>query len=307
MFQVKHKESSQLFTLTRIKKSHLDQRSAAQLFREISLLARDLPHHPFLVNLYWTWQDARFLYRVDEANSEDESLPLSIDVSQTSQSIGTWEEFVFRAGQLATIVHYIHSYGLIHGNINPQSIRFTASDTLKLGSFQYLRRVEGGRRLSGVCGDLEGFRAPECRNSSEYFEEIDWYSYGKVLQFWYNQNRDRLAPNGNQSHFPALLDDLITKLTDESRSEVFRLGYGPAAFKSIQSHAFFASLPWQPLLQLSTRPDFKSSFASLSESIGSLKGPPSTAREDDWREFLEFNWDEGCEIGQTLESIIINR
>lgn len=268
----------------------MDQEAAAQLFREINLLARELPHHPFLVNLYWTWQDARFLYRVDESNESDHST-----------SITTWDELVWRAGQLATIVHYIHSYGLVHGNINPQSIRFTDRDTLKLGSFKYLRIVEGGRRLSGVCGDLEGFRAPECRKS-EYFEEIDWFSYGKVLQFWYNQNHESLKTK----HDPHLLNDLIKKLTDENCSEEFRLGYGPAAFKSIQSHSFFASLDWQPLLQLSTRPDFKSSFASLSRSIESLKGP-SKSRDDDWREFLEFNWDQDCEIGRTLESLIINR
>ena len=149
---------------------------------------------------------------------------------------------------------------------------------------------------------MADFRAPECK-AQEYFEEIDWFSYGKVLQFWFNSNRSSRLEASKQSDVECL-NDLIKKLTDETCSEVNRLGYGPAAFKSIQSHKFFNSFNWAPLLNLSTRPDFKNSFASLSRSIGSLKERSEAEKDADWREFLEFNWDERGEIGQTLESII---
>ena len=275
----------------------MNSHSAASLFREISLLARRLPHHPFLVNLYWTWQDGKYLYRVDDGfefpGEPVDSYHHPAPQNNTEHSISTWDELVLRAGQLATAVHYIHSYGLIHGNINPLSVALLPG-SLKLGHFKYLREVEGGRRLSGLCGDLEEFRAPECTHR-EYFEEIDWYSYGKVIQFWH-QGRNLIDRNN-------LLKDLILKLTDETVPEANRLGYGPAAFKSIQSHAFFHSLDWTALLNLSTPPDFKRSFASLSQSIGSLKAK-SASQDADWKEFLEFNWDEGGEIGRTLESII---
>lgn len=257
------------------------------------MLARSLPHHPFLVNLYWTWQDSRYLYRVDDGFDDSEG-------EGEERDINTWDELVLRAAQLATAVHYIHSYGLIHGNIHPQSIiLLPRSHTLKLTSFKYLRRVEGGRRLSGICGDLAEFRAPECKDR-EYFEDIDWYSYGKVLEYWHNENRGSLTEIINTVY----IKDLIHRLTDGSDTN--RLGYGPAAFKSVQSHAFFSSFNWTPLLNLSTRPDLKNSFTSLSQSIGSLKGR-SDSTCDIWKEFLEFNWDEGGKIGQTLESIIKKR
>lgn len=265
-------------------------------------MANHLPNHPFLINLYWTWQDSKYLYRVDDEFGSEDDFDHFNNSMFKGKTCKTWDELVRRAGQLATIVHYIHSYGNIHGNINSSSV-FLHNDSLKLGSFKYLRRVEGGRRLSGLCGDLSEFRAPECENC-EYFEEIDWFSYGKVLEFWYNESKEAL----NKSSVDKVVDlkDFINKLTNESISEDNRLGYGPAAFKSIQSHKFFGSLNWAPLLNLSTRPEFKSSFGSLSESIGSLKGRSDSFDDNnsDWREFLEFNWDEKGEIGQTLESLI---
>lgn len=270
---MEHRESGQIFALTRIKKSSLSKEEAEALCREVRLLAGQLPNHPMLVNLYWTWQDEKYLYRVDD------------DVSSTDKC----DDLERMASQLALVIHYIHSYGLIHGNINPQSIHFTA-DSLKLGSFKYLRKVQGGRRLQGPCGDLEAFRAPQSEDG--YFEEIDWYAYGKTLEYY----------AGLQGSNNALLADLIEKLTKAGAKED-RLGYGPAGFKSIQSHPFFTpKTDWPGLLTHKTDPADITKYNSLSASIGSLK-----SRSDDlcgWDEFVEFSWEERGEIGVMLESII---
>lgn len=231
-----------------------------------------------LVNLYWTWQDEKHLYRVDDDVTTD-----NVDILDLERV----------ASQLALVIHYIHSYGLIHGNINPQSIHITA-DGLKLGSFRYLRKVQGGRRLKGVCGDMEGFRAPE--SGDGYFEEVDWYAYGKTLEYY----------AGLKGVDSALLTDLIEKLTKPG-AEVDRLGYGPAGFKSIQSHPFFTpKTDWPLLLTSKTDPADPKKYASLSASIGSLKSKSGEMSVDGsgWEEFVEFSWEERGEIGVMLESII---
>lgn len=283
---MKHKESGQLFTLTRLKKSSLSQKVAESLCREIGLLAGELPNHPMLVNLYWTWQDEKYLYRVDDNTDRD-----SCD-SEINRGIKSVEELRGIASQLALVIHYIHSYGMIHGNIHTQSIHITSSNTLKLGSFKYLRRMQGGKRLKGVCGDFEEFRAPEC-GQKEYFEEIDWYSYGKVLEY-YSKDMKRTDD----------LKDLIHSLIRESTS---RLGYGPAGFKSIQSHPFFITTDWSSLLTQKTDTDPKK-YSSLSASIESLKCQDENRAGGggggNWREFVEFSWEESGEIGQMLETII---
>lgn len=227
------------------------------------------------------------MYRIDDlvtgADGEEVLIPRDL------KELGKW------ASQLALAVHYIHSYGLVHGNINPRSIFLSNSSTSRdilLGSFKHLRRLEsGGKKLTGQCGDYEEFRAPE----EEYFEEIDWYAYGRTLSVWRNQQLEYANGSGCDD-----LNDLIYRLT--MLEPEGRLGYGPGAFKSIQSHAFFAQTDWSQLLGLSTTAT-RTSFSSLSASIDSLKRATSSASTSDWKEFLEFSWDLEGQIGQTLESL----
>lgn len=254
------------------------------------MLAGKLPHHPFLVNLYWTWQDDEYLYRIDECGECGDCCDSGND-SGTMIIPKDLVEMRKWASQLALSVHYIHSYGLVHGNIHPQSLSLSNQLTrdIRLGSFKYLRKLEGGgRKLTGVCGDYESFRAPE----EEYFEDIDWYAFGKTLALWRSQKLEYSRCDD--------LNDLVFRMTrDETES---RLGYGPSAFNSVQSHCFFSKTDWSHLLQLSSTAT-RSSYHSLTASIDSLKRAKSTASSRSWDEFLEFSWDVDGQIGQTLESL----
>ena len=298
-----HRETGKPFSLTRTKKSSLNSKTGEALCREIRLLAGTLPHHPFLLNLYWTWQDEEYLYRIDDVQGGDSrKRPLNGD------------ELLKWACQLALVIHYIHSYGLVHGNINPLSISVSPqSRDIRLGSFAHLRGVEGGRRLTGVCGDVEEFRAPECSVKSEsaegegegeegYFEEIDWYAYGKVLSFWggcdHNDENVDINLNVNlNTNVNVDLRNLTKRLTEKIPES--RLGYGPSAFKSIQSHPFLAQTEtWPSPL---TSQSFLS-HSSLTASIETLKRTASL-RGGGWTDFVEFSWDLEGQVGQTLESI----
>lgn len=275
-----------MFTLTRIPKLGLSLESARNLCREIGLLAGSLPHHPLLVNLYWSWQDEEYLYRVDDSVNDD-----TVNVRITVNSVSA----------LVVAIHYIHSYGLVHGNINPHTAMHYEGDKVRLSGFNHLRRVKGGARLSGPSGDFPDFQAPECKNSKceGYFEEIDWYSLGKCLQFWH-QNGQIKSDNGHDHD----LKDLIEKLTRKRAED--RLGYGPAGFKSIQSHCFFAQTNWSNHLHHPNHTDthlLAHMSSSLKTSIDSLKSICSA--EEGWQEFVEFSWDEREEIGEFLEGTLI--
>ena len=255
--------------------------------------------------MYWTWQDVRYLYRVDEA------------VSENGIIVDNLEELEGLAVDLAIALHYLHGCGLVHGNVNPCAIFRSIEPTnrLRLGSFGYLRSLEGGKRLKGISGDFEEFRAPECNDGNgEYFEEIDWFSYGKVLKFWREQLRTTEISDTKGKIEE--LDDLINKLTIVTDDVVERLGYGPGGFKAIQSHPFFSSTSsWSAHLNPSTNPERsakKRNSKSLNASIESLKRINSSSGssgddifcEIDFSNFLEFTWDETGEMGIMLESII---
>lgn len=287
---MRHRRTGQRFTLTRFPKQKLPADFYRNLCREIELLATSLPHHPSLINLYWSWQDGEYLYRVDDAGSR----------------IGD-DDIVNDVCGLVVGIHYIHSYGLVHGNINPHTAILKSNGQLRLSGFNHLRRVSGGKRLRGPSGDFPDFQAPECTEESEYFEEIDWYSLGKCLQFWMEAGRMKRDVD---------LLDLIDMLTVERGQD--RLGYGPAGFKSIQSHPFFAQVHWLPLLKQKETlprtdhlPHLKASIDSLKSTrtaSTSLKSTRTLSMSVSLDEFVEFSWDETGEIGEMLErSLCIDR
>lgn len=328
MFLVRHRESGQIFNLTRIKKSNLNTDNAERLCKEIGLIISRISHHELLINLYWTWQDNRYLYRVDEAALDN-----------NIESVANIKELENLAVDLLIVLHYLHGCGLVHGNISPRAIfRQIETNTavksnqgqLRLGSFGYLRSLEGGKRLRGISGDFEGFRAPECNQANgEYFEEIDWFAYGKVLKFWLESIKTNGLVNDNDKNrnYDISIDkkrielkDLIEKLTfvdNNKDNQNERLGYGPGGFKAIQSHPFFSSTTWNERINMSFSLNSysnvkKTNMSSLNASIESLKRFGSGAshqdiyqdQEVDFNKFLEFSWDEKGEMGIMLESII---
>lgn len=313
---MKHRQSNRKFTLTRYPKQNLLSDFSKRLCNEIELLATALPHHPYLINLYWSWQDEDFLYRIDDFSS------FSSSGSSSGNDLRVSREMVCK---LIVAIHYIHSYGLVHGNINPHTsiiLGSLSNQEVRISGFNHLRRLKGGRRLVGVVGDFEEFRAPECgsEGGDGYFEEIDWYSVGKCLQFWkksgvlttygtaigtddtYGIANDTAIDTAiSTTAGTTSLDDLIEKLTVERSEE--RLGYGPAAFKSIQSHAYFSKINWQ-LLTLLPHPAPPSNLTHLKTSIDSLKSASSVGSVGSLNEFLEFSWVETGEIGEMLENYL---
>lgn len=288
---MKHKQTGQRFTLTRIPKVGLSLEASRNLCREIGLLAAALPHHPLLVNLYWSWQDEEYLYRVDDDSSSGR-----IDCEITGNIVSA----------LVVAIHYIHSYGLVHGNINPHTAIIIHSDTtVRLSGFNHLRRVKGGVRLTGPSGDFPDFQAPECNeNDNGYFEEIDWYSLGKCLKFWLETKRLKCDHDHDNDNDNDLFLDLIEKLTKNKAED--RLGYGPAGFKSIQSHGFFSQTNWTHLHlnpAAAANNHIQHIPSSLKASIDSLKSTVSA--NEGWEEFVEFSWDETGEIGEFLEASLI--
>lgn len=282
VFEIEHRSTQQRLLLTRISKSSLSDVEFEQICNEISVWSGGLiKHHPLLVNLYWSWQDDQFIYRIDDYIKDNDN---------SSDDDNSFKRF---AAELALVIHYLHSHGLVHGNIGPQSIAST--NPLKLSGFHWIRRVPSdGSRLRGNCGDDPefAFRTGD-EDGGLYYEEIDWYSYGRTLRFYYGKRGGRFLLKGSP------LNDLIDDL------EGGRIGYGPAAFKSIRSHPFFINFPWSNLFNRPASTTSLTDFNRLSASVESLKHADSISSSREHGCYLEYKIGQVDDSGDFLENIII--
>lgn len=163
---------------------------------------------PFLKNVYWAWWQGAVLVVIEDACSSQ--LPIEDlefqSIDDASQQLPL---------MLADALNHLHSNNLVHGAILPESLYYhTPTRTLKLGNLSHLQLIprDGHRCTQAV---------PTCLIPNEgYFEEIDWYAFGRILQEW--------------NMYPQLASKLIAR----------ELGHGPSAYTQVKHQLETRNKDW---------------------------------------------------------------
>lgn len=100
------------------------------------------------------------------------------------------------ARQLCSAVAYLKKYGILHRNINPESIFLTGGEVscqnsmakeikapeIQLGNLSFSTVLRPKEERSKLCG-LASFMAPEAFKFSSYAHPADMYSLGVSIYF----------------------------------------------------------------------------------------------------------------------------
>lgn len=78
---------------------------------------------------------------------------------------------------IGTALEYMHSAGVVHGDVKPDNFFFSAEERYKIGDFNISGHTGKKRYLSGTCGCI----APEVYRNPVYDCRSDIYSFGKSL------------------------------------------------------------------------------------------------------------------------------
>ncbi len=110
-------------------------------------------------------------------------------------------DFFRYAAQLASVVKYLHSKGLLHGNLTGDSVMVTAEGHLYLGGLNFnnlLRRDKGSKEFQQKASDVRtvSYLAPEMIAGQPMDERSDIFSYGIVL---YEMATGKLPFPGNDA------------------------------------------------------------------------------------------------------------
>lgn len=125
--------------------------------------------HPHIIKIHAVFESEEFIHLV-----LDDAYPISFD--QYSE-----EEISNFTHQLLNSVVFMHTRGILHRNINLESIWVVNGiDTFKLSNFEFATFCNEKSKHTLMCGNL-ALAAPEMKNRKSYSFELDIYNVGLLV------------------------------------------------------------------------------------------------------------------------------
>ncbi|KIW12521.1 hypothetical protein PV08_09798 [Exophiala spinifera] len=246
--------------------------------------------HPFIVNLYYAFQDHEKLYLILEYASGGE-LFRHLELEKFfSEDVAA-----FYIAEIVLALDYLHNtVGVIYRDLKPENCLLNAEGHLLLTDFGLSKvavpdpNTPGGSRCNSLgVGTIE-YMAPEIIRG---WDESDWGpGYGKACDWWSlgamacdlmtgkppfgGGNWTKIQQNimHQKLNLPYFLSpdakDLLTRLMRKEPKK--RLGVGPHDINVIKKHRFFRKIDWKklearelepPIKPLVTNPELAENFS----------------------------------------------
>jgi protein kinase A len=210
----------------------------------------DRIRHPFIVELYATYQDNLNVYMLLSYIPGGEVFSHLRRAGRFSADVTR-----FYLASIILAIEYLHAQNIIYRDLKPENLLLDRMGYLRIADFGFAKIVED--RTFTLCGTPE-YLAPEIVLSQGHGKAVDWWALG-ILAF------EMLAgyppffddhPLGiyekilrNELAFPGHIDpyakDLIRGLLTADRTK--RLGNLRGGARDVMDHAWFAGVDWGSL------------------------------------------------------------
>ncbi|XP_043928385.1 cAMP-dependent protein kinase catalytic subunit PRKX isoform X1 [Protopterus annectens] len=264
--------------------------------------------YPFLVKLFWTHHDERFLYMLMDYVPGGELFSYLRNMGRFNNGTG-----LFYSAEIVCAIEYLHSKEIVYRDLKPENILLDRAGHIKLTDFGFAKKLvdsamgiqqicqSNGRHQedqSGVssdtkltwtlCGTPE-YLAPEVIQSKGHGRAVDWWALG-VLIFemlsgfppFFDDNPFGIYQKilACKIDFPRHLDlyvkDLIKKLLVIDRTR--RLGNLKNGAEDVRKHRWFRSVDWEAVPLRKLKPPILPKVTHEGDTSNFEAYP-----EDDWK------------------------
>ncbi|XDB67236.1 hypothetical protein AB1E18_019597 [Capra hircus] len=129
--------------------------------------------HPFLVKLFWTGHDDRFLYMLMEFVPGGELFSYLRNRGRFSSNTG-----LFYAAEIVCAIEYLHSRDIVYRDLKPENILLDRDGHVKLTDFGFAKKLVD--KTWTLCGTPE-YLAPEVIQSKGHGRAVDWWALGILI------------------------------------------------------------------------------------------------------------------------------
>ncbi|EWC47279.1 hypothetical protein DRE_03398 [Drechslerella stenobrocha 248] len=251
---VRHRATGRLYAQKQLKKASIKvhKRMIEQTKTERAIL--ESVRHPFVVKLFFAFQDHQKLYLILEYAQGGELFNYL-----AAERIFPEDTAAFYSAEIVLALDHLHrNVGVVYRDLKPENCLLDASGHLLLTDFGLSKVAEDGARCKSLSGTPE-YMAPEVLEGKTYGFEVDWWSLGALLfdlltgsPPFPGQNNTQILNKINKQKvkLPFYLSpdskDLLTRLLRKEPTK--RLGYKmPQDLATIQKHRFFRKINWKKL------------------------------------------------------------
>ena len=263
---VKQAATGKLYAQKQFRKASLTVRKqlVEQTKTERSIL-ESINRHPFVVKLYYAFQDHEKLYLILEYAQGGE-------LFEHLRLQGMFQEdtAAFYLAELVLALEHLHStVGVVYRDLKPENCLLDAEGHLLLTDFGLSKvAVDGEHHCRSMTGTVE-YMAPEVILMQDYGTAVDWWSLG-ILGVDLLSGKTPFAANNDQKirekivkskltlpfFFGPDARDLLTRLLRKEPKK--RLGACmPKDMKTIKNHRFFRKIDWKKLEMRELEPPIK--------------------------------------------------
>uniref|UniRef100_A0A803YA47 Protein kinase domain-containing protein n=1 Tax=Meleagris gallopavo TaxID=9103 RepID=A0A803YA47_MELGA len=162
------------FAMKCIKKKHVvDTKQQEHIYSEKKILEQICS--PFIVKLYRTFKDSKYVYMLLEACLGGELWSLLRDR-------GSFDEPTtkFCVGCVTEALDYLHHIGIVYRDLKPENLILDAEGYIKLVDFGFAKKIGSGQKTWTFCGTPE-YVAPEVILSKGHDFSVDFWSLGILV------------------------------------------------------------------------------------------------------------------------------
>ncbi len=292
---VKHRTTGRLYAQKQFKKASLivHKKLVEQTKTERQIL-ESVNRHPFVVKLYYAFQDQEKLYLILEYGQGGE-----LFTHLKTERMFSEETAAFYMAELVLALSHLHDdLGVVYRDLKPENCLLDAEGHLLLTDFGLSKVAVDSDECNSMLGTVE-YMAPEVIQGKKYGKAVDWWSLG-ALGFdlmtghppFRGPNHAKIQDNivRQKLALPFFLSpdakDLLTRLLRKDPAK--RLGSNmPKDLAAIQKHRFFRKIDWKllaareltpPIQPIITDPELAENFSS---EFTKLSLSPIVSRFDD--------------------------
>ncbi|THG17733.1 hypothetical protein TEA_030149 [Camellia sinensis var. sinensis] len=246
----REKKSGNIYAMKKLKKSEMLKRGQVEHVRaERNLLAEVASH--CIVKLYYSFQDAEYLYLIMEYLPGGDMMTLLIREDTLTENVAK-----FYIAQSVLAIESIHKHNYIHRDIKPDNLLLDKNGHMKLSDFGLCKPLD--------CRTLSTLKEDETMDDENTREPMDvdgcirdadngsnWKSPREQLQHWQMNRRKLIVHWKNHLKFPE-----EAKLTPEAKDIIYRLlcdvehRLGTTGANQIKAHPWFKDIAWDKLYEM---------------------------------------------------------
>lgn len=236
----------------RVDKGMADERKYLAALQDTSL---------FLPKIMSTFQDSKIAMLI-----YSDVFVCDLASAISNASLSTDEIKMYYAAGIYSGLTKLHSNGLMHRFLTPNSIYITNTGMPKLADIRYAKKMDGNKQFT-ICGDPLYF-APELVGSTGYDYSVDLWAYGTILFEMFegfnpfgNVDTDETQVfkaitgcSSNNLKFTEKSPDALRQLVVGLLTIAYDARIGYASHSSIKRDPFFMSIDWDTLGKTQTFP-----------------------------------------------------